>query len=159
MSVVHRRDSIRGMRLREKGVSPPDDWNDIEQVRAARRREMGVDCTAAIHAGIEVEGKRYSLTDHDQTEIITQLSTIKEGAAAVPYHADGELCRLFSAEEFTAVATAAMAHIFYHRTYCNHLNAWIREAGPDELDGIQYGAELPDELAASMAALLGGSGA
>ena len=79
---------------------------------------------------------------------------MKEGAQAVPYHADGELCRMYTAAEFSALAQAATAHVFYHRTYCNHVNAWIARAGLDELAAIEYGAELPADLAASMARIM-----
>ena len=44
--------------------------------------------------------------------------------------------------------------VFYHRTYCNHVNAWIARAGLDELAAIEYGAELPADLAASMAQII-----
>ena len=98
------------------------------------------------------------MTEHDQTELMAQFTTVKEGAAAVPYHADGELCRMFPAEEFTALAQAATAHVFYHRTYCNHLNAWIKRADLAELDSISYGAELPADLAASMAEIIKAAG-
>ena len=89
---------------------------------------------------------------------MAQAQTVKEGAAAVPYHADGELCRMYPAEEFTALAQAATAHVFYHRTYCNHLNAWIARADLEELPAIIYGAELPKDLAASMAAIIAAAG-
>lgn len=162
MSVQRRNDSIRTLRLTRLGIQPPDDWNDVEQVRRAKKEEIGLACSAAIYAGIDVNGSHYSLTEHDQTELMAQLTTVKEGAAAVPYHADGELCRMFTAEEFTALATAATAHVFYHRTYCNHVNAWIKRAGLAELDSISYGAQLPADLAASMTEIIeaaGGGGA
>ena len=89
-----------------------------------------------------------------KTELMAQFQTVKEGAKEVPYHADGELCRMYTAEEFTALTQAATAHVFYHRTYCNHLNAWIKRAGLDEIPAIVYGADLPADLAASMAALI-----
>lgn len=95
-----------------------------------------------------------SLTEHDQTELLAQAQAVKEGAQAVPYHADGELCRMYPAAEFSALAQAATAHVFYHRTYCNHVNAWIARAGLDELAAIEYGAELPADLAASMAQII-----
>lgn len=158
MGIKWRQDSVRSLRLASKGVTPPNDWNDVEQVRAAKRQEIGVDCSAAIYAGITVGESRYSLTEHDQTEIMAQYTTVKEGAAAVPYHADGELCRMYPAEEFAALARAATAHVFYHRTYCNHLNVWIARAALDELAGIIYGAALPEDLAASMAAIMAAAG-
>ena len=158
MSVQHREDSIRNMRLERLGIQPPADWDDVEQVRAVKKQEIGAECSAAIYAGIDVNGSHYSLTEHDQTELLAQAQVVKEGAAAVPYHADGELCRMYPAEEFTVLAQAATAHVFYHRTYCNHVNAWIKRAGLDELPAITYGAELPADLAASMAAIIEAAG-
>jgi len=158
MSVQHREDSIRNIRLERMGITPPDDWNNVEQVRGAKKAEIGAACSAVIYAGVDVDGKHYSLTEHDQTEIMAQLETVKGGAAAVPYHADGELCKMFTAAEFTAVATAATNHIFYHRTYCNHVNAWIKRTGLADLPAITYGAELPADLAESMAAIIKAAG-
>ena len=158
---VIRQDSVRGLRLKSKGIQPPKDWNNVEQVREAVRQEIGLDCTAAIYAGIDVGGSHYSLTEHDQTEIMAQYTTVKEGAKAVPYHADGELCRMYQAEEFTALARAATAHVFWHRTYCNHVNAWIQRADLQELARIVYGADLPEDLAENMAEIIktaGGGG-
>ena len=126
----------------------------MEQVRAVVKQQIGAACSAAIYAGVEVGGARYSLTEHDQTELMAQNAAVAAGAAAVPYHADGELCRMYTAAEFSALAQAATAHVFYHRTYCNHVNAWIARAGLDELAAIEYGAELPADLAASMAQIM-----
>lgn len=153
-----RTDSVRDRALAGSGITPPRDWGDVEQVRTAKLQEIGLACSAAIYAGVDVGGFHYSLTEHDQTEIMAQYTVVKEGAAAVPYHADGELCRMYPAEEFAALAQAATAHVFYHRTYCNHVNAWIRRAGLEELAGITYGAALPEDLAASMEAILSAAG-
>lgn len=155
---IIRRDSVKELRMAGAGITPPKDWGDVEQVRTAKLQEVGAACSAAIYAGVSVGDSHYSLTEHDQTEIMAQYAVVKEGAAAVPYHADGQLCRMYPAEEFAALAQAATAHVFYHRTYCNHLNAWIRRAGLEELAGIAYGAELPGDLAAGMAAIISAAG-
>ncbi len=155
---VIRTDSVRDLKLQSSGVTPPRDWGDAEQVRAAKLQEIGLACTAAIYAGVDVGDAHYSLTEHDQTELMAQNAAIAAGARAVPYHADGQLCRMYPAEEFAALAQAATAHVFYHRTYCNHLNAWIRRAELPELAGIAYGAELPEDLAEHMEAVLEAAG-
>lgn len=155
---VIRKDSVRDLRLKSLGIEPPKDWGDVEQVRSAVKKEIGASCTAAIYAGITVGGAHYSLTEHDQTEIMAQFTAIQGGAEAVPYHADGELCRMYPAEEFSALAQAATAHVFYHRTYCNHLNAWIARADLDELGRISYGATLPDDLGTHMAEVIASAG-
>ena len=54
MSVQHKQDSIRNLRLERLGIQPPDDWNDVEQVRAAKKAEVGLSCSAAIYAGIDL---------------------------------------------------------------------------------------------------------
>ena len=89
MSVQHKEDSIRNLRLVRLGITPPEDWTDVAQVRATKKEEMGLACSAAIYAGIDVAGKHYSLTEHDQTEILTQYTFVKEGAEAVPYTRTG----------------------------------------------------------------------
>lgn len=155
---VIRTDSVRDLKLQSSGVTPPRDWGDAEQVRAAKLQEIGLACTAAIYAGVDVGDAHYSLTEHDQTELMAQNAAIAAGARAVPYHADGQLCRMYPAEEFAALAQAATAHVFYHRTYCNHVNAWIARADLAELDSIKYGAELPADLAKSMAAIIAAAG-
>jgi hypothetical protein len=130
----------------------------IETLRAMKLKEIGAACSQAIYAGITVEGKNYSLAEHDQMEIASQSIAVKNGAENAPYHADGELCRLFPADEFAAIANAANVHIFWHRVYCNHLNAWIRRAETaKEIKAIAYTGnigELPEDLAEAIGRLL-----
>ena len=130
----------------------------LEDKRAAKHAEISAASEAAIYAGMDVETtqgtEHFSLTEKDQINLTTAKNAVDKGAAAYPYHADGEMCRIFTAEEINAIAQASIAHKIYHTTYCNHLFEWIRRADAAELAGITYGAELPDDLAASMQALL-----
>lgn len=130
----------------------------LEDKRAAKTAEMSAACNAAITAGMDVtttQGtEHFSLQETDQINLTAAVTAVQQGAAGYPYHADGELCRMFSAAEIGAVGEASIAHKLYHTTYCNHLFAWIRRATASELAGITYGAELPEDLAASMQALL-----
>ena len=130
----------------------------LEDKRAAKTAAMSAACNAAITAGMDVtttQGtEHFSLQETDQINLTAAVTAVQQGAAGYPYHADGELCRMFTAAEISAVGEASIAHKLYHTTYCNHLFAWIRRATASELAGITYGAELPDDLAASMQALL-----
>ena len=66
------------------------------------------------------------------------------GVEQLEYHQDGYPCRYYSAEEMTAIITAAMQHVSYHTTYCNSLNMWIADAATmEELNTIFYGADIP----------------
>lgn len=131
---------------------------NIADLRAAKTAAMSAACNAAITAGMDVtttQGtEHFSLQETDQINLTAAVTAVQQGAAGYPYHADGELCRMFTAAEIGAVGQASIAHKLYHTTYCNHLFAWIRRASAAELAGITYGAELPEDLAASMQALL-----
>ena len=63
---------------------------------------------------------------------------------------------MFTADEIRAIAQAAISHVTYQTTLCNHLLTWARRAETqEELEGITYTAEgLPDDLAANMAQVL-----
>ena len=130
----------------------------LEDHRAAKTAEMSAACNAAITAGMDVtttQGtEHFSLQETDQINLKTATDDVKAGAVFYPYHADGELCRIFTAAEINAIGEASKAHKLYHTTYCNHLFDWIRRADAAELAGITYGAELPDDLAAHMQEIL-----
>lgn len=132
----------------------------LDAIKEAKESEISAACNAAIVAGMDVETTKgtehFSLQETDQINLTTAYNAILSGARSYPYHADGALCRMFTAEEITAISNASIAHKLYHTTLCNHLLTWARRAETeDELNGITYTAEgLPDDLAANMAQVL-----
>lgn len=132
----------------------------LEPVKEAKEAEISAACNAAIVAGMDVETaqgtEHFSLQETDQINLTTAYNAILSGASGYPYHADGSLCRMFTADEITAISNASIAHKLYHTTLCNHLLTWARRAETEEeLNGITYTAEgLPDDLAANMAQVL-----
>ena len=132
----------------------------MDALRSAKEAELSAACNAAIVAGMDVETtqgtEHFSLQETDQINLTTAYNAILSGAKCYPYHADGALCRMFTAEEITAISNASISHKLYHTTLCNHLLTWVRRAETeDELNGISYTAEgLPDDLAANMAQVL-----
>ena len=137
----------------------PDD-RPLDEIRTDKLKELSTSCNAAITAGMDVETtqgtEHFSLQETDQINLTTALSAVQSGAAGYPYHADGQLCRLFTAAEIQAIAAASVRHKLYHTTLCNHLLTWARRAETrEELSGITYSADgLPEDLAANMAAVL-----
>ena len=132
----------------------------LDTIKSEKEAEISTACNAAIVAGVDVEttqgAEHFSLQETDQINLTTAYNAILSGAFGYPYHADGALCRMFTAEEITAISNASIAHKLYHTTLCNHLLTWVRRAETeDELNGITYTAEgLPDDLAANMAQVL-----
>ena len=137
----------------------PDD-RPLDEIRSDKLAELSASCNAAITDGMDVETtqgtEHFSLQETDQINLTTALSAVQSGAAGYPYHADGQLCRLFTAAEIQAIAAASVKHKLYHTTLCNHLLTWARRAETrEELSGITYAADgLPKDLAANMAAVL-----
>ena len=132
----------------------------LEEVKADKIADLSAACNAAIVAGMDVETtqgtEHFSLEETDQINLTTALTAVQAGAASYPYHADGQLCRMFTAAEIQTIAQASVQHKLYHTTLCNHLLTWARRAETaEELTGISYTAEnLPEDLAANMAEVL-----
>lgn len=139
------------------------EW-DLHELRSDKETELSAACNTAITAGMDVETSQgtehFALQETDQINLTTALSAVQAGAAGYPYHADGALCRMFTAAEIQTIAAASIQHKLYHTTLCNHLLTWARRADTaEELEGITYTAEgLPEDLAANMAQVLGTAG-
>ena len=137
----------------------PDD-RPLDEIRADKLAELSADCNAAITAGMDVETTKgtehFSLQETDQINLTTALSAIQNGSVSYPYHADGQLCRLFSAKEIQDIAEASIKHKLYHTTLCNHLMTWVRRTkDKKELADIKYSIEnLPQDLKQNMMDIL-----
>lgn len=107
-------------------------------------------CAAAITGGVDVtlgDGQtcHFSLTIEDQMNLISLQSMVDAGAEAVPYHADGEECRYYSAEDFHTITQAATMWKLYQESYFNSLRGYIQSLeSEDELEAVQYGMEIPE---------------
>lgn len=132
----------------------------LDEVKTSKIVDLSAACNAAIVAGMDVETSQgtehFSLEETDQINLSAALTAVQAGAASYPYHADGQLCRMFTAAEIQAIAQASVQHKLYHTTLCNHLLTWARRAETaEELAGISYTADnLPEDLAANMAEVL-----
>lgn len=133
----------------------------LAAVRSEKLRELSAACNQAIIAGCDVKlsaaSGHISLTAEDQINLTAALGALEQGASGYPYHLDGQLCAVFSAEDIRRLAQAALVHKLYHTTYYNHLAAWVRRCEDiAEVQAITYDAELPEDLAANMQMILEG---
>ena len=132
----------------------------LETLRTAKLAELDAAAQTAIIAGCDVtltDGTtgHISLTAEDQINLTTAQAAVQSGATGYPYHLDGELCKIYPAADILAMGKAAVSHILYQTTLCNHLLTWVRRVTTtDALAGITYGAPLPDDLKANMEAII-----
>lgn len=128
----------------------------LEQLKQSKRDEISNACEQTIINGIDVNGEHFSLTYNDQINLSALYEQAKQGITNLLYHADGQLCRPFTADEIINLMTKATEFKVYHTTYCNHMFAWInRLETADEINVITYGAELPEDLQNHLNEVLG----
>ncbi len=143
-----------------KGEVPDLSQSDLAEAKSTKEFELSAACNAAIVSGVDVETtqgmEHFSLEETDQINLTTAYNAVMSSAESYPYHADGTLCRMFTADEIKAISNASIAHKLYHTTLCNHLLTWVRRAETElEVESITYTAEgLPEDLAANMAQVL-----
>lgn len=143
-------------------INPVFDWETatLEECREYKRAEIAKICTHAIYEGFDAVtskgNQHFGLTLEDQANINGLVPQISTGASSVLYHADGELCRTFTVEEFISVMTAATFHKTYNTTLCNHINKWIDSCEiKEDISKITFDfSDMPVELQEHMAALL-----
>lgn len=129
----------------------PDPDGSVELVRENTITQMSAACNATITGGVDVtlsDGKTYhfSLGLEDQLNLLSLQGMISAGAEAVPYHADGEECRYYSAADFNAIAQAATAWKLYQESYFNSLRGYIRSMETmAELLTVTYGMAIPED--------------
>ena len=135
----------------------------IENIISQKKTELSAECEKAIIAGVDVRDVHYSLTIEDQANILAWMAVAQTGKA-VPYHCDGQPCRVYTADEFMEVANAAVAYKTHHTTYCNLLMRQVENmTDTDEVKVVQYGmtqleGEYAEQYQIIMASLVGDSG-
>lgn len=135
----------------------------VEVVIPIKKQELSEACEKAIISGVDVGDAHYSLTIEDQANILAWMAVAQTGKA-VPYHCDGQPCRVYTADEFMEVANAAVAYKTHHTTYCNLLMRQVEAmTDADEVKAVQYGitqleGEYAEQYQIIMASLVGDSG-
>ena len=74
------------------------------------------------------------------------LNSMAIAGKKVPYHADGQLCRIYEPEEMIGLVRKALSWIVYHTTYYNLLKHQIQEMVTEkEVKDVYYGCPLKEE--------------
>lgn len=135
----------------------------INEVISQKKTELSAECEKVIVAGVDIGDDHYSLTIEDQANILAWMAVAQTGKS-VPYHCDGQPCRIYSAEEFMKVANAAVAFKTAQTTYCNLLMKQVEAmTDVDEIKAVEYGitqleGEYAEQYQIIMASLVGDNG-
>ena len=132
-------------------VTPPEPYvPTLAELQASKKQEISQACETAIYSGVDVKlsdgsTEHFALTEHDQLNLFGKQVQLAAGTTELEYHADGQPCRYYTAEDMQIITSTAMAYVSYHTTYCNAVNMWIAGCETtDEIQQIYYGADVPE---------------
>ena len=90
--------------------------------------------------------KQFSYTEKDQLNISEMFSAVLMGATSYPYHEDGGLCEMFTAQDIVSIYTTLSMLKTSQLTYHNQLKHYVESLEtPEAVMAVVYGQELTGE--------------
>lgn len=126
-------------------------WISIEQLKITKLNEISTACNTAINNGTQVQlsdgtTKQFSYALEDQSNISEMFTAVMVGATSYPYHADGENCVVYSAQDIIAIYSTLTGFKTAQTTYHNQLKAYVQSLdNAQDVMAVQYGQELTGE--------------
>ena len=118
----------------------------LETLRALKLKELSYNCQKTIENGFDLNGEHFSLTTQDQLNLIMLSDMVNKGMNEIPYHADNNLGKFYTAAEANEIITEANNFRLYHINYFNSLKNYVNSLSTgDEIENITYGIEIPEE--------------
>lgn len=101
-----------------------------DSAKAEKIAEIKKDCEDYIYAGADVtyaDGvkEHFTYTLADQSNISEMFTAVMAGATEYPYHADGEICKIYTKEQIVAIYGTLSLFKTEATTYHNSLKAQI----------------------------------
>ncbi len=105
-------------------------YDSIEAIKTAKLAEISKSCEDYIYAGTDVTlpdstTEHFTYTLADQSNISEMFTAIMAGATEYPYHADGEICKIYTKEQIVAIYGTLSLFKTEMTTYHNSLKAQI----------------------------------
>ena len=132
-----------------------------DSAKAEKIAEIKKDCEEYIYAGTDVtytDGVKEHFTYNlaDQSNISEMFTAIMAGATEYPYHADGEICKIYSKEQIVTIYGTLSLFKTEATTYHNSLKAQINAMTDiDAISAIKFKeTELTGEYLTNYTAMM-----
>ena len=134
---------------------------DISIIKQSKLDEIKQSCEDYIYAGTDVthsdgatEHFTYNLAD--QSNISEMFTAVMAGATEYPYHADGEICKIYTKEQIIAIYGTLSLFKTEATTYHNSLKAQINAmTDADAISAIKFKeTELTGEYLTNYTAMM-----
>lgn len=140
---------------------PGPEPTSVDSVKAGKIAEIKKDCEEYIYAGADVtyaDGvkEHFTYTLADQSNISEMFTAIMAGATEYPYHADGEICKIYSRERIVTIYGTLSLFKTEATTYHNSLKAQINAmTDADAISAIKFKeTELTGEYLTNYTAMM-----
>lgn len=133
-----------------KDTVPNETAMTLEEYRAYKIKQFGVECSKNIYAGVDVETsygtEHFSATDEDQRDIKDLADAAMNAKVSLPYHADSSQCKVYSYQDIIKIYCEMKKLVLNETSYCNALNTYVREKlyTKEEIAAVKYGQEIAD---------------
>lgn len=132
---------------------------DVNDAIKDKTAELSTTCNAIITQGVDVETSNgqdhFNLDLEDQSNINNLFRVVELGGTEYPYQADNGKCTIYTAQDIAKIYIAAQSHITQQLTYYHALVDYIHTLETvEEVQGINYGYELPEEYQTEVEAKL-----
>lgn len=133
----------------------------VDSIKGEKINEIKKDCEDYIYAGTSVtyadgatEHFTYNLAD--QSNISEMFTAVMAGATEYPYHADGEICKIYTKEQIVAIYGTLSLFKTEATTYHNSLKAQINAmTDADAISAIKFKeTELTGEYLTNYTAMM-----
>lgn len=134
----------------------------LEELRNYKLKQISEACTNDICNGETIElpdGSRqhfgYQITDQVNYDELFIICLIAPEVKYLPYHSNGHGCEMFSREDIITIVSTLLIRKTQLVTYCNQLTQYVRTLTErEDLMGVAYGMELPEEYNARIAEIM-----
>lgn len=118
-----------------------------EEILNEKIIELSSACQYMIEAGLEINGLHYSYTEKDQINLNDIVSTVKLTGLPLGYHADGQDCTEYTAEELMNIYIQLTMNKYCQQTYFNQARSYLNslkesDSNKEIIKSYVYGTPL-----------------
>ena len=125
-------------------VSVENIFKTVEEAKPAKIAEIKQECEEYIYAGTDVTyaddtTEHFTYTLADQSNISEMFTAVMAGATEYPYHADGEICKIYTKAQIVIIYGTLSLFKTDATTYHNSLKAQVNAmTDADAISAVKF---------------------
>lgn len=96
-----------------------------EEILNNKISELSYECQSTIEDGLDINGLHYSYIEKDQINLGDIVNTVKITGLPLGYHADGQNCTEYSADELMSIYIQLAMNKYCQQTYFNQSREYL----------------------------------